>query len=130
MGSSLGPFLANIIMTEMEKNIRKFIDHKILLFYGGYVNNILVVIKRKHLKLVCGVQNNFDKNFTFTVDAFDNAVPHFLDIEVFIGKTNTGQYTRYNSYSHGTTKHLGFLPLYTELSIFVIKISCKQNLQK
>ena len=83
MGSSLGPFLANIIMTEMEKNIiKKFIDGKILLFYGGYVNNISVVIKRKHLKLVCGAQNNFDKNCTFTLDAFDNAVPHFLDIEI------------------------------------------------
>ena len=55
MGSSLGPSLANIIMTEMEKNIiKKFIDDKIVLFYGGYVNNTLVVIKRKHLKLVCG----------------------------------------------------------------------------
>ena len=55
MGISLGPSLANIIMTEMEKNIiKKFIDDKIVLFYGGYVNNTLVVIKRKHLKLVCG----------------------------------------------------------------------------
>ena len=30
----------------------------------------------------------------------------------------------------GPTKHLGFLPLYTELSIFVIKISYKQNSQE
>ena len=47
MGSSLGPLLANIIMTEMEKTIiKKFIDDKILLFYVCYVNDRLVVIKR------------------------------------------------------------------------------------
>ena len=53
MDSSLGPLLANIIMTEVEKTIiKKFIDDKILLFYGRYVDNTLVVIKREHLKLV------------------------------------------------------------------------------
>ena len=46
MGSSLGPVLANIIMTEMEKTIiKKFIDDKILLFNGRYADNTLVVIK-------------------------------------------------------------------------------------
>ena len=47
MGSSLGPLLANIIMTEMEKTIiDKFTDDKILLFYERYVDYTLVVIKR------------------------------------------------------------------------------------
>ena len=37
--------------------------------------------------------NNFGKNLNFTVDTFDDAVPHFLDTEihpmasVFIAKT-------------------------------------------
>ena len=53
MDSSLGPLLANRIMTEVEKTIiKKFIDDKILLFHGRYVDNTLVVIKREHLKLV------------------------------------------------------------------------------
>ena len=35
IGSSLGPLLANIIMTELERTIiKKFTDDKILLFYG------------------------------------------------------------------------------------------------
>ena len=47
MGSSLGPLLANIIMTEMEKTIiKKFIDDKILLFYECYVDDTLVVINK------------------------------------------------------------------------------------
>ena len=46
MGSSLGPVLANIIMTEMEKTIiKKFIDDKILLFNERYADDTLVVIK-------------------------------------------------------------------------------------
>ena len=46
MSSCLGPFLANIIMTEMEKTIiEKFIDDRIFLFYERYVDDTLVVIK-------------------------------------------------------------------------------------
>ena len=82
MGSSLGPLLANIIMAEMKKIIiKKFIDDNILLFYGRYVEGTLVAIKRKHSKLVQDVFHNFDKNLNFTVDTFDNVVPHFPDIE-------------------------------------------------
>ena len=108
MGSSLGPLFANIIMTEMEKTIiRKFIDDKILLFYGRYADDTLVVIKRiKHLKLVHDALNNFNKKLNFSVDTFDSIVPHFLDIEIhpdglsiYCKDTNTGQYNHYNSYS-------------------------------
>ena len=108
MGSSLGPLLANIIMTEMEKTIiKKFVDDRILLFYERYVDDTLVVIKREHLKLVHDALNNFDKNLNFTVDTFDDVVPHFLDIEIhhpdglsiYCKDTNTRQYTHYNSYS-------------------------------
>ena len=80
-------------MTEMEKtNIKKFIDDMILLFYGRYVDDTLVVIKEEHLKLVHDALNNFNKGNTL--------------ITVI---------------SHDTTKQLGFLSLYTDLSIFVIK---------
>ena len=53
MGSSLGPLLANIFITEMDKTIIKnFIDDKILLFYGRYIDDTLVIIKRELLNLV------------------------------------------------------------------------------
>ena len=99
MGSSLDLLLANIIMTEMEKTIiKKFVDDRILLFYERYVDDTLVVIKREHLKLVHDALNNFDKNLNFTVDTFDDVVPHFLDIEIhpdslsiYCKDTNTGQ---------------------------------------
>ena len=82
MGSSLGPLLANIVMTNIEKTIiKKFIDDKILLFYGRYVDDTLVLIKWEHLKLVHDALNNFDKDLNFTLDTFVNVAPHFLDTE-------------------------------------------------
>ena len=82
MGSSLGPLLANIVMTNIEKTIiKKFIDDKILLFYGRYVDDTLVLIKWEHLKLVHDALNNFDKDLNFTLDTFVNVAPHFLDNE-------------------------------------------------
>ena len=78
MGSSLGPLLANIIITEMVKTIiKKIICDKILLFYGRYVEDPLVVIRP-----VQDALKHFDKNLNFTVDIFDNIVPDFLDIEI------------------------------------------------
>ena len=105
MGSSLGPLLPNIIMTEVEKTIIKtFIDDKILLFYGRYVDDTLVVIKQEDAKLVHDALNNFEENLSFTVDTFDNAILHFLKIEIHpdglsicCKDTNRGQYTHYNS---------------------------------
>ena len=68
----------------MEKTIiKKFIVDKILLFYGRYVDDTLVVIKREHLKLVHAALNKFEKSLNFTVGTLDNVVPHFLDIEIF-----------------------------------------------
>ena len=97
-------------MTELERTIiKKFIDDKILLFYGRYVNDTLVVIKKEHLQLVHNALNSFDKwdkYLKFTVDLFDKVVPHFLDIEIhpdglssYCKDTNTVQYTHFDSYS-------------------------------
>ena len=47
MGGSLGPVLANIIMTECEKAIvDKLIEDGIIKFYIRYVDDTLLVIKR------------------------------------------------------------------------------------
>ena len=81
MGSFVGPLLANIIMTEMDKTIlKKFNDDKILLLDRRFVT--LVTIKPEHLKLVQDALNNFDKNLNFTSDTFDHVVPIFLTLKL------------------------------------------------
>ena len=106
MGSSLGPVLANIIMTELEKLIiNNLITDGTIKFYNRYVDDTLLVIKPEDVPRVHGLLENFDKNLKFTVDHFTNEVPHFLDLQlspdgisIFRKNTNTGQYVHFNSY--------------------------------
>ena len=77
MGSSLGPVMANIIMTELEiKVIKPLINDGTIKFYCQYVDNTL------HVSRVHKLLNSFDKNVQFTTDLFENEVPYFLDLEM------------------------------------------------
>ena len=83
MGSPLGPVLANIIMTDLEKNvIKRFVDNGTIKFYRCYVDDTLLVIKPKDIGRIHQALNKFDKNLRFTIDIFDHVVPHFLDLEL------------------------------------------------
>eukprot|EP00111_Clytia_hemisphaerica_P020238 TCONS_00059660-protein len=106
MGSSLGPVLANLIMTELEeKVVRPLITKGTLKFYGRYVDDTLLAIKPKDVKKVHKAFEKFDKNLKFTVDEFKNETPHFLDIDmptdefqVYRKPTNTGLYVNFDSF--------------------------------
>ena len=105
MGASLGPVLSNIIMTECEKKIvNKFINQNIIRFYIRYVDDTLLLVKKDQLDKVLKAFNKFDRGLKFTVDTFDNCLPHFLDLEIcpngisiFRKNTHTGQYVNYTS---------------------------------
>ena len=107
MGASLGPVLANIIMTECEQKVLpKLIKKGSIKFYARYVDDTLLLVKRSQIKTILDKFNKFNKNLRFTVDCFDNIVPHFLDLEicpdgigVFRKKTHTGQYQHASSFT-------------------------------
>ena len=83
MGSSLGPVLANIIMTELEDVVIKpLIANGTIKFYTRFVDDTLLVIKPDNVKEVHNFLNKFDKNLRFTVDMFQNKVSHFLGLEL------------------------------------------------
>ena len=92
-------------MTEWEaKGIKKFVDDGTIKFYGRYVDDALLVIKPKDIGRIHQAVNKFDKNLRFTVDKFDDVVPHFVDLELrcdgiapYTKPTNTGLYVDYNS---------------------------------
>ena len=108
MGSALGPVLANIIMTELERLILpKLIESDIIRFYIRYVDDTLVLVKEDRIDEVLAAFNSFDRNLQFTVDEFDDGLVHFLDlnydvttreIDVYSKPTNTGQYSHESSY--------------------------------
>ena len=107
MGASLGPHLANIIMTEYEKVIvDNLVNERIIKFYVPYVDGILLLFQRQHIEKVLKAFNGFDKNLKFTVDRFENESPHFLELEIctnglkfFLKNTHTGQYINMDSFT-------------------------------
>ena len=78
MGISLGAKLANIIVNGLEDVVIKpLIANGTIQFYTGFVDDTLLVIKPDNVKEVHNSLNKFDKNLRFTVDMFQNKVPHF-----------------------------------------------------
>ena len=69
MGSSIGPVLANIILTEFERVIvPELINDGVIKFYKRYVDDALVSIKPSDISTVLAKLNSFDPNLTFTVE--------------------------------------------------------------
>ena len=69
MGGSLGRVLANILMTEWEKVIvDKLMKEIAIMFYTRYVDDNLLIIKKKGMNYVLKQFNSFDKNLKFTID--------------------------------------------------------------
>ena len=100
MGSSLGPVLAKIIMTQMESEIVKPLETKgVIKHYMHYVDDTLLLIKPENIETVLRKFNSFHNNLHFTVDTFDGGDIHFLDLkiegietDVYHKPTHTGQY--------------------------------------
>ena len=82
MGSPLAPVLANIVMTELEKTVvQKLTASGMIKFYCRYVDDTLLLVKPADIPHIHNLFNKFDKNLRFTVDRFENEVPHFREIK-------------------------------------------------
>ena len=67
MGSSLGPLMVNVIMTELERVVVKdLLNKRYLKFYIQYMDDTLVLMK-KSVTMVLQALNGFHKNLNFTV---------------------------------------------------------------
>ena len=107
MSGSVGPVLANIIMTECEKVIvDKLIEDGIIKFYIRYVDDTLLVIKRAGISCVLNKFNSLHDIPKFKIDSFGNCVSDFLDIEIcpnglgiYHKHTQTGQYVNFYSFT-------------------------------
>jgi hypothetical protein len=111
MGSSLGPVLANIIMTELEKRVvDNLVQSGLVCFYARYVDDTLLLAKPKDFPYIKDSLNSFCPSLQFTYETFDTDV-HFLDIcirgdstSIFRKNTHTGQYVHYDSFEPWCTK--------------------------
>ena len=83
MGSSLGPALANIIMTELEKVIiEPLITSGKIKFYIKYVDDTFLLAKEEDIMFIFDIFNSFHENLKFTIDRFDDNNINFLDIAI------------------------------------------------
>ena len=107
MGSPLAPVLANFIMTELEKIVfQKLATSGMIKFCCRYVVDTLLLAKPADIPHMHNLFNKFDKNLRFTVDKFENEVPHFLDIKIspigliiYRKSTHTGQYVNSENFT-------------------------------
>ena len=106
MGSSLGPFLANIILTEFECIIiSDLVSSGTIQFYKQYVDDTPMLIKLSDIPMLLAKFNEFLTNLKFTIDTFPDGVINFLDIKISVDGTDiyrkdmhTGQYIHFWSF--------------------------------
>ena len=106
MGRSLGPVMANIILTEFERLvINPLISKGKIKFYCRYVDDRLLLIKHDDIEFLLNKFHSFDRNIRFTYDIFSDEPQHFLDLKLDGNKFSiyrkhkfTGQYTHFDSY--------------------------------
>ena len=78
IGSSLGPVLANIILSEFENiMVTELVNSGVIKFYRRYVDDTLLLIRPNDVQFVLDRYNSFDKNLKFTFDDFPDGHVHF-----------------------------------------------------
>ena len=131
MGSSLGPVLANFILTELESLIMKpLIADGTIKFYSRFVDETLLILKPVNVSKVHNAFNKFDKTLRYTFDIFQNQVPQFLDLEfspdeiaIFSKNTNTSLYVNFTSFAPWRHHTSWIKSLVTRASLYIKQIN-------
>ena len=111
MGSPLGPILANILMSHLEKHGKLSAIINRTLFYKRYVDDTFVLCRNKNdAEQILADLNNVHPNIKFTMEAEANDEISFLDLRlkrlpnvsikktIYHRETWSGQYLNFNSY--------------------------------
>ena len=110
MGSPLGPVLADIFMTELEKTLLPDIYIRYIKFWRRYVDDTTSYVKIGSIKHVLCLLNSFDENIQFTFESESKDTLPFLDVllcrngreltaTVYRKKTNYGIYLNWNAFT-------------------------------
>ena len=110
MGSPLGPVLADIFMTELEKTLLPGIYIHYIKFWKRYVDDTISYVKIGSIKHVLCLLNSFDENIQFTSESESKGTLPFLDLllcrnggelttTVYRKKTNNDIYLNWNAFA-------------------------------
>ena len=94
-------------MTELERVVvDKLIGSGKIKFYACYVDDTLLVVKLEDIDDILNRFNAYHNNLEFTVDKFQDCVPHFLDLEIhpdgisiYRKETHTAQFVHFESFT-------------------------------
>ena len=117
IGSLLGPVLADIFMTELEKTLLPGIYIHYIKFWRRYVDDTISYVKIGSIKHVLCLLNSFDENIQFTFESESKGTLPFLDLllcrngrelttTVYRKKTNNDIYLNWNTFAPATWKRL------------------------
>ena len=117
IGSLLGPVLADIFMTELEKTLLPDIYIHYIKFWRRYVDDTISYVKIGSIKHVLCLLNSFDENIQFTSESESKGTLPFLDLllcrngrelttTVYRKKTNNDIYLNWNTFAPATWKRL------------------------
>ena len=86
--------------------VNNLIESGKIKFYARYVDDTLLLVKPEDVNEILARFNSFHKNIEFTVDKFEDCVPHFLDLEIhpdglsiFRKETHTAQFVHFQSFT-------------------------------
>ena len=82
MGSSLGPLLADIFMTELEKTLLPDIYIRYIKFWRRYVDDTISYVEIGSIKHVLCLLNNFYENRQFIFESGGKGTLPFLDVSL------------------------------------------------
>ena len=89
MGSKLSPAISNIFLHMMENIvIKQFMDQNILLFYCRYVDDCLLIVRKRYKNLILNKMNNYDSFLEFTCVEMNENSLIFLDTKVIENEGN------------------------------------------
>ena len=97
MGGKLSGALSNIFLNILEQKIvQKYIKNNKILFYSRYVDDCLVVVRKRYKSQILEEFNNFHKDLKWTVEEMENGQLPFLDTHITLeGSTlNLYQYKK------------------------------------
>ena len=110
MGSPLGPVLADIFMTELEKTLLPNIYIRYIKYWRRYVDDTISYVKIGSIKHVLCLLNSLDGNIQFTFESESKGALPFLDVllcrngrelttTVYRKKTNNDIYLNWNAFA-------------------------------
>ena len=89
IGSTLETLLANILMTELEKDIiQKLVNKTFIKFYTRYVDATLLLVKDEDIDPIFKELNSHNKSIKLLTDGFTNEDVNFLDIKIHQNNTD------------------------------------------